>query len=341
MDDVDRRRPRATSASYASAPAPTIEWIARGAASSSRIRRAMPSFESSDSTGDDPVVAEEHVDRRPLDRLPAQRRVAAVRELTTRKCDRRRREFGDQSGEGAGNVVDDANLPGKLHVCHSSRRMDRTTVNVYEAKRRRVDRAAAPGAAAVDRRVRARGSRPACARTSAAGRAGTAAISARPWSRSTPRSRWRRRSARSHPTRGRSSPTSNTCRSGRGALTGAWAHKSYMHIAAERLPMALADLHRVDRGRRRAARAGDVRPAARERRTTTSPAGTSHGGPPDRLRDVVEGAGFTIERIRRRRRGMDRHRGDAGRDARRHGRARHARAARRTEPGSAARPKSA
>jgi TDG/mug DNA glycosylase family protein len=29
----------------------------------------------------------------------------------------------------------------------------------------------------------------------------------------------------------------------RGALTGAWAHKSYMHIPATRIPMALAELH--------------------------------------------------------------------------------------------------
>ncbi|MPY91517.1 MAG: methyltransferase domain-containing protein [Acidimicrobiia bacterium] len=31
----------------------------------------------------------------------------------------------------------------------------------------------------------------------------------------------------------------------RGALTGAWAHKSYQHVPAERLPMALAELHRA------------------------------------------------------------------------------------------------
>jgi len=30
-----------------------------------------------------------------------------------------------------------------------------------------------------------------------------------------------------------------------GALSGAWAHKSYMHVPAERVPMALADLHRA------------------------------------------------------------------------------------------------
>lgn len=31
----------------------------------------------------------------------------------------------------------------------------------------------------------------------------------------------------------------------RGALTGAWAHKSYQHLPAERLPLALAELHRA------------------------------------------------------------------------------------------------
>jgi TDG/mug DNA glycosylase family protein len=31
----------------------------------------------------------------------------------------------------------------------------------------------------------------------------------------------------------------------RGALTGAWAHKSYMHVPGERVPMALAELHRA------------------------------------------------------------------------------------------------
>src|SRR5437868_6573404 len=29
----------------------------------------------------------------------------------------------------------------------------------------------------------------------------------------------------------------------KGAFTGAWAHKSYMHIDADRLPLALAELH--------------------------------------------------------------------------------------------------
>jgi TDG/mug DNA glycosylase family protein len=78
------------------------------------------------------------------------------------------------------------------------------------------------------------------------------------------------------------------------ALTGAWAHESYAHIPAERLPLVLADLHRglalggalhlrVASGRH--ARGGD-RSAGRH--VTAWPAA--------RLRDVVEGAGFEIER---------------------------------------------
>jgi TDG/mug DNA glycosylase family protein len=79
-----------------------------------------------------------------------------------------------------------------------------------------------------------------------------------------------------------------------GALTGAWAHRSYMHIAAAELPMALADLHRSltlggalhiqvtsDRNQ---ANADDRFPG---RHFTWWPA--------QRLRDVVEGAGFTID----------------------------------------------
>lgn len=79
-----------------------------------------------------------------------------------------------------------------------------------------------------------------------------------------------------------------------GALTGAWAQKSYMHIAAEWLPMALAELHRsltVD--------------AALHVQVTSD-----HHQPTDddlfadryfsqwnveRLRDVVEGAGFVVD----------------------------------------------
>ena len=140
-----------------------------------------------------------------------------------------------------------------------------------------------------------RACRPVCAPTSGAGRVGTAATSARPSSRSTPRRRWPRRCARSRPTRGRSSPISSTCRSARGALTGAWAHKSYMHIAAERLPMALADLHRARRARRRAPRAGHLGPPAARTTTTGFPAGTSRGGPPSGCATSSKARASTID----------------------------------------------
>ena len=158
--------------------------------------------------------------------------------------------------------------------------MDRATVNVYETK---VDDW-------IEHRRRARppsidafvGARPAGRARRRRLRAGLAQRRPRRAGRRVRRRapRWPRRSARSRPTRGRSSPTSSSCRSGAGALTGAWAHKSYMHIAAERLPMALADLHRSRRARRRVPRAGDLRPSAREPTTTCFPAGTSRGGPP-------------------------------------------------------------
>jgi TDG/mug DNA glycosylase family protein len=79
-----------------------------------------------------------------------------------------------------------------------------------------------------------------------------------------------------------------------GALTGAWAHKSYMHIAAEALPMALADLHRS------LARGGALHIQVTSDRNQENEDNRFPGRhftwwPAQRLRDVVEGAGFTIE----------------------------------------------
>jgi double-stranded uracil-DNA glycosylase len=81
-----------------------------------------------------------------------------------------------------------------------------------------------------------------------------------------------------------------------GALTGAWAQKSYMHIAARWLPMALAELHRsvavggvlhlqVTSDRHRPT--DDEKFAGRH----FSQWGTAH------LNDVVEGAGFVVDEI--------------------------------------------
>ena len=80
----------------------------------------------------------------------------------------------------------------------------------------------------------------------------------------------------------------------KGALTGAWAQKCYMHIPPERLPMALADLHRSlalggalhvqVTSDRKQANADDLFPG---RHFTWWQA--------ERLRDLIEGAGFEIE----------------------------------------------
>ncbi len=79
-----------------------------------------------------------------------------------------------------------------------------------------------------------------------------------------------------------------------GALTGAWAHRSYMHIAIERLPMALAELHRS------LALAGAVHiqvTSDRRRENTDDRFSGRHFSwwPADRLRDVIEGAGFSLD----------------------------------------------
>ena len=78
-----------------------------------------------------------------------------------------------------------------------------------------------------------------------------------------------------------------------GALTGAWAHRSYMHISAVALPMALADLHRS------LALGGAVHiqvTSDRNRQNVDDrfPGRHFEWWSVDRLRDVVEGAGFAI-----------------------------------------------
>jgi TDG/mug DNA glycosylase family protein len=79
-----------------------------------------------------------------------------------------------------------------------------------------------------------------------------------------------------------------------GSLTGAWAHKSYMHIAAEALPMALADLHRslAADGALHIQVTSDRK---QENEDDRFPGRHFTWWPPQRLRDVVEGAGFTID----------------------------------------------
>jgi TDG/mug DNA glycosylase family protein len=80
----------------------------------------------------------------------------------------------------------------------------------------------------------------------------------------------------------------------RHALGGIWAHKCYMHVAAEALPMALADAHRA------------LQPGGALHVQVTSdrqhenaddrfPGRHFEWWPAERLRDVVVGAGFEID----------------------------------------------
>src|SRR5207253_5403689 len=78
------------------------------------------------------------------------------------------------------------------------------------------------------------------------------------------------------------------------ALTGAWAHRSYMHIPAEQLPMALAELHRS------VAVGGAVHLQLTSDRNQTNaddrfPNRHFTWWQTDRLRDVVEGAGLVVD----------------------------------------------
>jgi TDG/mug DNA glycosylase family protein len=84
-----------------------------------------------------------------------------------------------------------------------------------------------------------------------------------------------------------------------GALGGAWASKSYQHLEAERLPAALADLHRtlvVGSPLAMTVFAGDG--VVRTGDEDEFPGRFFTLWDPGRLRDVVEGAGFVVEDLR-------------------------------------------
>jgi TDG/mug DNA glycosylase family protein len=80
----------------------------------------------------------------------------------------------------------------------------------------------------------------------------------------------------------------------KGGLTGAWAQKCYMHIPPEHLPLALADLHRS------LALGGALHVQVTSDRKHENiddrfPGRHFTWWPADRLRDVVDGAGFEID----------------------------------------------
>lgn len=82
-----------------------------------------------------------------------------------------------------------------------------------------------------------------------------------------------------------------------GALGAAWASKSYQHLPMERLPLALADLHRsLQVG---AAAVIRVTSDRRAQETWDDSFGDRHFSywPVDRLRDVIRGAGFAVDAL--------------------------------------------
>ena len=80
----------------------------------------------------------------------------------------------------------------------------------------------------------------------------------------------------------------------RGALGGVWAHKCYMHIPADRVPLALADAHRaLQVGGALHVHLTSDRNGPEARRPV--PGRHFDSWPLERLVDVVVGAGFTIE----------------------------------------------
>jgi TDG/mug DNA glycosylase family protein len=80
----------------------------------------------------------------------------------------------------------------------------------------------------------------------------------------------------------------------RGALGGIWAHKCYMHVAAESLPLALADAHRALRvgGALHVQVTSDRK---RENADDLFPGRHFEWWPAERLHDIVVGAGFDVD----------------------------------------------
>jgi TDG/mug DNA glycosylase family protein len=79
-----------------------------------------------------------------------------------------------------------------------------------------------------------------------------------------------------------------------GALGGIWAHKCYMHVAAEALPLALADAHRTLQvgGALHVQVTSDRQ---HENADDRFPGRHFEWWPADRLHDVVVGAGFEVD----------------------------------------------
>jgi TDG/mug DNA glycosylase family protein len=82
----------------------------------------------------------------------------------------------------------------------------------------------------------------------------------------------------------------------RGALGGTWAHKCYMHVPAERVPLALADLHRaMEVGAALHLQVTSDR--LQENADDRFPGRHFSWWPLERLRDVVAGAGFDAHSV--------------------------------------------
>ncbi len=243
--------------------------------------------------GHNPVVAEVDVDHRPVDGDGTECFVTLLGQRAARKRNRAGRPLGNEPGEGARHVVDNPNLTGKIHVWHSSRSMDRTTVEVYEnnvpdwIEHRRRPRPPSLDAfvARCPPGVRADVG---CGPGWHSGFLGepvvafdaSAAMASQV--RSFAPDAWPLVADLEH------LPFRN------GALSGAWAHRSYMHIAAERLPMALRDLHmalEIDA----TVHIQVTSDRNHENEDERFPGRHFTWWPAARLRDVVEAAGFEID----------------------------------------------
>ena len=248
-------------------------------------------------------------------------RSASLGGAAARQGDRRRRRLDHDVGERAGDVVDDPDL--SVHGAHDTdlgailipATMDRERpVEVYEAARRglarRTGRRAlldearrARGAASPDGRGRRRPRVRRRAAPADLARPAVALDAAFAMAAPGPRGRARRA--------GRSRPTSRPCRSGAARSAARWAHgpatcTSGRAPARWRWPSCTARSRSV---RRRTCQCSPARRAA-SCADDDFPGRYFAAWAPDALRDVVVGAGFDVDVVARRRRGVDRRRGD-------------------------------
>ncbi len=240
------------------------------------------------------LVAEVHVDGRPVDRCVTQRAVALLGRLAARERDRGWSSCATRSRERVGDVVDDLHGARKRHVCHSSRSWTGKP-STCTRRARRSGWCTGDGRRPTPSRSSRRGyRRERRGSISAAVRVGTPPSLGTPVVASDAARAMLDLVGEHAPGAGRVVADLEALPFAPGALGGIWAHKCYMHVAAQALPLALADAHRA----LQVGGALHVQVTSDRKQENVDdrfPGRHFEWWPADRLHDVVVGAGFEID----------------------------------------------